>query len=102
MIRGIRGLCGIGALPVVGKQCILAHVHVLISIVSDTDSTHSNKLRNAFLSIFPFVFLILTVYSFAFCFVNIQLAHKPSRSVPKMSLNASLHGLGEIGNHMCT
>ena len=31
-----------------------------------------------------------------------RLAHKQSRSVPKTSLNTSLHGFSGIGNHMCT
>ena len=35
--------------------------------------------------------MILTVYSFAIRFVNMQLAHKQSCSVPKMTLNVSLH-----------
>ena len=40
--------------------------------------------------------MILTVYSFAFCFVKNRLAHNQSQSVPKTSLNASLHGLVEL------
>ena len=40
--------------------------------------------------------MILTVFSFAFCFVKKRLAHDQSRSVPKTSLNASLHGLVEL------
>ena len=35
-------------------------------------------------------------------FVKKRLAHKQNRSVPKTSLNASLHGFSGIGNHMCT
>ena len=31
-----------------------------------------------------------------------RLAHKQSRSVPKRSLNDSLHGFSGFGNHMCT
>ena len=34
--------------------------------------------------------MILTVSSFAFCFVKKRLAHNQSRSVPKTNLNASL------------
>ena len=46
--------------------------------------------------------MILTVSSFAFCFVKKQLAHNQSRSVSKTSLNASLHGFSGIDNHMYT
>ena len=46
--------------------------------------------------------MTLTVSSFAFYNVKKRLAHNKSRSVPKTSLNASLHGFSEIGNHMCT
>ena len=46
--------------------------------------------------------MILTVSSFAFCFVKKRLAHNQSRSLPKTSLNASLPGFSGIGNHMCT
>ena len=85
------------------------HAHVSIFIVSDTDNIHSNKVKKkAILSILfrfiPFYSMILTVSSrkFAFCFVKKRLAHNQSRSVPKTSLNASLHGFIGIGNHMCT
>ena len=50
----------------------------------------------------PFYSMILTVSSFAFCFVKKRLAHNQSRSVSKTSLNASLHGFSGIGNHMYT
>ena len=40
--------------------------------------------------------MILTVSSFAFCFVKKRLAHNQSRSVSKTILNASLHGLVEL------
>ena len=40
--------------------------------------------------------MILTVSSFAFCFVKKRLAHNQSRFVSKTSLNARLHGLGEL------
>ena len=40
--------------------------------------------------------MILTVSSFAFCFVKKRLAHSQSRSMPKTSLNASLHGSVEL------
>ena len=40
--------------------------------------------------------MILTVSSFAFCFVKKRLAQNQSRSVPKTSLNPSLHGLVEL------
>ena len=50
----------------------------------------------------PFDSMILTVSSFAFCFVKKRLAHNQSLSVPKTSFNASLHGFSGIGNHMCT
>ena len=46
--------------------------------------------------------MILTVSSFAFCFVKKRLAHNQSRSVSKTSLNARLHGFSGIGNHMYT
>ena len=42
--------------------------------------------------------MILTVSSFAFCFVKKRLAYNQSRSVSKTSLNASLHGLSGIGS----
>ena len=45
--------------------------------------------------------MILTVSSFAFCFVKKRLTHNQSRSVSKTSLNARLHGFSGIGNHMC-
>ena len=79
-------------------------MHVSIYIVSNTDNTHSNKVRKAILSIYfiPSYSMILTVSSFAFCFVKKRLAHNQSRSVPKTSLNASLYGFSGIGNHMCT
>ena len=41
--------------------------------------------------------MILTVSSSAFCFVKNRLAHNQSRSVPKTSLNAGLHGFSGIG-----
>ena len=44
--------------------------------------------------------MILTVSSFAFCFVKKRLAHNQSRSVSKTSLNARLHGFSGIGNHI--
>ena len=44
--------------------------------------------------------MIITVSSFAFCFVKKRLAHDQSHSVSKTSLNVSLHGLSGIGNHM--
>ena len=44
--------------------------------------------------------MILTVSSFAFCFVKKRLAHNQSRSLSKKSLNASLFGFSGIGNHM--
>ena len=45
----------------------------------------------------PLYSMILTVSSFAFCFVKKRLAHNQSRSVPKTSLNASLrHGFSEL------
>ena len=79
------------------------HVHVSIYIVSDTDNTHSNKVRKKhFIYFIPFYSMILTVSPFAFCFVKKRLAHNQSRSVSKTSLNASLHGLSGIGNHMYT
>ena len=72
-------------------------MHVSIYNVSDTDNTHSNKVRKAILHYFiPFYSIILTVSSFAFCFAKKRLAHNQSRSVPKTSLNASLHGLSEL------
>ena len=40
--------------------------------------------------------MILTFFSFAFCFVKKRLAHNQSHSAPKTSLNASLHGLVEL------
>ena len=46
--------------------------------------------------------MILTVSSFAFCFVKKRLAHNQSRPVPKTSLNVILHGFSGIGNHMST
>ena len=71
-------------------------------LFSDSDSTHSNKIKLSFYPFSPFDFMILTANSFVFGFVYIQLAHKQSRSVPKMSLNANLHDFGRIGNHTCT
>ena len=46
--------------------------------------------------------MIVTVSSFAFCFVKKRLSHNQSRSVSKTSLNARLHGFSGIGNHMYT
>ena len=46
--------------------------------------------------------MILTVSSFAFCFVEKRIAHNQSHSVSKTSLNASLHAFSGIGNHMYT
>ena len=46
--------------------------------------------------------MILTVSSFAFCFVKKRLAHNQSRYVSQTSLNARLHGFSGIGNHMYT
>ena len=40
--------------------------------------------------------MILTVSSFAFCFVKKRLAHNQSHSVSKTSLNASVHGFLEL------
>ena len=45
---------------------------------------------------YSFYSMILTVSSFAFCFVKKRLAHNQRRSVPKTSLNASLHGSVEL------
>ena len=72
---------------------VFIHVHVSIYIVSDTDNTHSNKVRKSnFIYFITLYSMILTVSSFAFCFVKKRLAHDESRSVPKTSLKASLHG----------
>ena len=46
--------------------------------------------------------MILTVSSFAFCFVKKRLAHNQSHLVSKTSLNASLHDFSGISNHMYT
>ena len=54
-----------------------------------------------YLTIFPFISMILTVYTSTHCFVYIQLSHNQSRSMPKMSLKVSLHGLFVTGNHRC-
>ena len=78
-------------------------MHVSIGIVSDTDNTHSNKVKKKhFIYFIPFYSMILKVSSFAIRFVKQRLAHNQSRSVPKTSLNASLQGFSRIGNHMCT
>ena len=58
--------------------------------------------KSHFIYFIPFYSMILTVSFFAFCFVTKRPAHNQSRSVPKTSLNASLHGFSGIGNHMCT
>ena len=46
--------------------------------------------------------MILTVPPLHFALLKKRLAHYQSRSVPKTSLNASLHGFSGIGNYMCT
>ena len=46
--------------------------------------------------------MILTVSSFSFRFVKKTTCSNQSRSVSKTSLNARLHGLSGIGNHMYT
>ena len=58
--------------------------------------------KSHFIYFIPFYSMILTVSSFAFCFVKKRLAHNQSRSVSKMSLNDRLHGFSGIGNHMYT
>ena len=58
--------------------------------------------KNHFIYFIPFYSMILTVSSFAFCFVKKRLAHNQSRSVSKTSLNARLQGFSGIGNHIYT
>ena len=64
--------------------------------------TFEQGKKSHFIYFIPFHSMILTVSSFAFCFVKKRLAHNQSRSVSKTSLNASLHGFSGIGNHMYT
>ena len=42
--------------------------------------------KSHFISFIPFNVMVLTVFSFAFCFVKNRLARNQSRSVPKTSL----------------
>ena len=58
--------------------------------------TFEKGKKSHFIYLIPFYSMILTVSSFAFCFVKKRLAHNQSRSVPKTSLNVSLHGLVEL------
>ena len=53
-----------------------------------------------FFKILTFDSIILSVYSYALRYLNIQSAWKQCRYVPKMSLNASLHGFCVIRSHM--
>ena len=53
-------------------------------------------MKSHFIYFSPFYSMILTVSSFAFCFVKKRLAHNQSRSLSKTSLNASLHGFVEL------
>ena len=64
--------------------------------------TFKQGKKSHFIYFTPFYSMILTVSSFAFCFVKKRLSHNQSRSLPKTSLNASLPGFSGIGNHMCT
>ena len=64
--------------------------------------TFEQGKKSHFIYFIPFYSMILTVSSFAFCFVKKRLADNQSRFVPKTSLNASLHDFSGIGNHMCT
>ena len=67
-----------------------------------TDCTQSEKLRITLFLIFTLNSMILLFYSSAKRFVNIQLAHKQSLSVPKKSLNVSMQGFDVIKSHIFT
>ena len=55
-----------------------------------------------FFKFLTFDSIILSVYSNALRFLNIQPAWKQCRYVQKMSLNASLYGFDVIRSHMFT
>ena len=73
-----------------------------ILLAIQTIYTFEQGKKSQFIYFIPFCSMILTVSSFAFCFVKKRLTPNQSRSVPKTSLNASLHGFSGIGNYMCT
>ena len=50
--------------------------------------TFEQGKKSHFIYFIPFYSMILTVSSFAFCFVKKRLAHSQSSSVPKTSLNS--------------
>ena len=74
----------------------------LIYIVSDTDNTHSNKVRKAIYLFYSVLFHDFNGFLLCILLVKKRLADNQSRSVSKTSLNASLHGFSGIGNHMYT